>query len=75
METWRQRLRLGRVLRDWSQEDLAIACAEHNSDTVQTWRQMITHIELGRVVPAPEQAAILERVLGLPSAEDALATP
>lgn len=72
---WALTLVVERAKRRWSQEALARACAEHNEDTWQMWRMLLWGYETGRSVPAPEQAAILERVLGLPSAESEIATP
>jgi ribosome-binding protein aMBF1 (putative translation factor) len=72
---WALTLVVERAKRRWSQEDLSRACAEANEDTWQMWRMLLWGFESGRSVPAPEQAAILERVLELPSAEGELGTP
>lgn len=63
MPTWALRLRVGRATRDWTQDDLAEACAQQDEDSQATWRQLIWLIERDRALPGPRQAAILEKVL------------
>ena len=72
--TWGIELKIRRMRVGLSQSEVAERCAQMNDDTVSTWEQLLWTYETGRSVPAPEQAAILERVLGLPSAEGELAT-
>lgn len=62
-EDWATRLLVGRASRRWSQERLAEECAKNDQETAHTWRELITHIELGRALPAPRQAAILKEAL------------
>ncbi len=67
-------LKIRRMRVGLSQSELAERCAQMNRDTVSTWEQLLWTYETGRSVPAPEQAEILERVLGLPPSDDTLAT-
>jgi len=64
MRQWPEWMMIGRVMHHWTQYDLAERCAAHNDETAATWRQVIMHVENGRVIPAGEHARILEEVLG-----------
>jgi len=58
------RIKVARIMRGWTQHDLAQECAGRSEETVTTWQQVLVHIENGRVIPAGEYARILEEVLG-----------
>lgn len=69
--TWGIELKIQRMRVGLSQSELAERCAQMSDDTVSTWEQLLWTYETGRSIPAPEQAAILERVLGLESVANA----
>ena len=62
-DDWGIRVKVARVRRGWTQEDLCDACSEHHFGS-STWRILVWAIEGGLVEPIGKVAAILEKVLG-----------